>query len=155
MQYTIISQDNLIQLILPEITSTELVRGNTQTRAIGEPDIVVETITALGLFLTEAAKQGKEIASIAKDGIKGIREWAEILKMVPGLIPVLVRFYTHVIKNAEEFYTAVQTISSEQKAKSVEAFCAAFDLENDKAEYAVEKSIAMILEIITLIKAFK
>ncbi|HMT03380.1 MAG TPA: hypothetical protein PKD00_08770, partial [Burkholderiales bacterium] len=95
------------------------------------------------------------IADIAKDGIKGIGEWAEILKLVPQLVPVLVRFYNGVIKNAEDFSKVILTITPEQKAKSIQAFIANFDLTNDKAELAVEKSISLILEVLTLIKVFK
>lgn len=155
MQYTILTQQDYIQINLPEISTTDLVRGNITNRTAGESDIVVDTISALALFLTEAAKHGKEIADVAKDGIKGIKEWAEILKMVPQIIPVLVLFYHSVIKNAEEFYTAVQNITPEQKSKSVVAFMQNFDLTNDKAEQAIERSISMILEIISLIKSFK
>lgn len=155
MQYTISSQENLIQISLPEISSTDLVRGNVTNRANGEPDLVVDTIAALGIFLTESAKHGQAVAEIAKDGIKGIKEWAEILKLVPHIIPVLVRFYHNIIKNANEFYAAVQNITPEQKSKSVAAFIQNFDLTNDKAEQAIERSISMILEIITLVKSFK
>lgn len=155
MQYLILSDSEHDRLFLPEIGLTDLVRGNVTNRTIGEPDIVVDTIAALGVFLTEAAKQGQSISEIAKDGIKGIKEWAEILKLVPQIVPVLVRFYHSVVKNAEGFYTAVQNMTPEQKSKSVNAFITTFDLTNDKAEQAVEKSVSMILEIISLIKMFK
>ena len=69
MQYTILTQQDYIQINLPEISTTDLVRGNITNRTAGESDIVVDTISALALFLTEAAKHGKEIADVAKDGI--------------------------------------------------------------------------------------
>lgn len=155
MQYTISSQENLIQISLPEISSTDLVRGNVTNRAVGEPDIIVDTIAAFGLFLTEAAKQGQAISEIAKDGIKGIKDWAQILALVPQLVPVLIRFYQNVIKNAEEFYTNIKNITPEQKTKAIEAFKVNFDLTNDKAEEGVEKAIGVLLEVITIIKFLK
>jgi hypothetical protein len=155
MQYSILPKQEFIQLELPSFTSTELTRGNVTNKLAVEGDIVVDTITALALFLSEAAKHGATIADIAKDGIKGIGEWAEILKLVPQLVPVLIRFYQNVIKNADDFYAAVQNITPEQKNKSVDAFVKNFDITNDKAEQAIEKSVSMILEIITLIKSLK
>lgn len=155
MQYTILSQQDLIQISLPEISATDLVRGNVTNRAIGEPDLIVDTIAAFGLFLTEAAKQGQVIADIAKDGIKGIKEWAQILALVPQLVPVLVRFYQNVIKNAEGFYNSIKDITPEQKTKAIEAFKVNFDLTNDKAEEGVEKAIGVLLEVITIIRFLK
>ncbi len=155
MQYSILPKQEYIQLELPSFTSSELSRGNLTEKMSVESDIIVDTITALAVFLSEAAKQGATIAEIAKDGIKGIGEWAEILKLVPQLVPVLVRFYNGVIKNAEEFSKSILNITPEQKAKSIQSFATNFDLTNDKAELAIEKSITLLLEVLTLIKVFK
>lgn len=154
MQYLIFGEQDYLQVSLPEFTSTELVRGDAITRGL-ESDIVVDTVTAFAIFITEAAKHGKDIAEVAKDGIKGVKEWAEILKHIPALVPVLIRFYHGVVKNAEEFYTAVKDMTPTQKEKSIAAFVANFDLANDKAELAVEHSVKMILEVINLIKFFR
>lgn len=155
MQYSILPKQEYIQLDLPSFTSTELSRGSVTNKLAAEADIVVDTITALGIFLSEAAKHGATIADIAKDGIKGIGEWAEILKLVPQLVPVLIRFYQNVIKDADKFYEAVQNMTPDQKTKSVAAFVLNFNLPNDKAEQAIERSVSMILEIISLIKSLK
>lgn len=150
----IVLSDQTYSVDLPVITIDKFVAARGNATEV-ESDIIVDTITAFALFLTESAKHGKDVADIAKDGIKGIAEWAAILKLIPSIIPVLVQFYNGVIKNAEEFSKSILTITPEQKAKSAVAFMTHFDIANDKVELAIEKAISLILEVITLIKVFK
>ncbi len=141
----------VLNLPIIELKDLKTVRGNLKEKN----DIIVDTISALAIFITESAKHGKDIAEIAKDGIKGIKEWAQILQKVPALVPVIIAFYNNVVKNAEEFYTQVQSITPEQKEKSKAVFIQYFDIANDKAEEAIEKSVGLVLEILMLLKVFK
>lgn len=140
-----------VSLPVIELKDLKTVRGNLKETN----DIIVDTISALAIFITESAKHGKDIAEIAKDGIKGIKEWAQILQKVPVLIPVIIAFYNGVVKNAEEFYIQIQNITPAQKEQSKAVFIQYFDLPNDKVEEAIEKSVGLILEILMLLKVFK
>ena len=150
MRYLILTEEQYNQLVLPEIDKMKLVRNNTTNT-----DLVVSTIAAFALFLSQSAKIGKDISIIAKDGVNGIGEWVQIIKMVPEIVPVLIQFYKNVIENAEEFAKQIKNMTPEQKEQSIKAFEQSFDITNDKAEIAIERSINLILEVITIINTLK
>lgn len=151
MQYIILTEEQYNQLTLPSIDKMKLVRNNVSNNE----DIVVSTIVAFGLFLSQAAKHGKDISEIAKDGVKGIGEWIQIIKLVPEVVPTLVQFYKNVIENAETFGNEIKNMTPEKKQESIKAFEQAFDIPNDKAELAIERSINILLEVITMINTLK
>lgn len=148
MKYIVLTEDQYNQLILPELAGDNLLKSTSD-------DLLVSTITAFGLFLSSSAKYGKNVAEIAKDGVKGIREWIEILKLFPEFLPTVISFYKNVIENAEEFVQQIKNMTPEQKENVIKAFELSFDIQNDKAEMAVETSIKLILEVITMLRYIK
>ena len=151
MKYFILTGEQNIELNLPDIAP--LVRGNATNRvALKSEDIVVDTIYSIGLFLTGGVKYGAEIAEIAKDGITGIKEWGQVLALTPKLIPLFLTLYTDIIQSIPEFVEAVKNITPEQEQECKQVFVQSFDIPNDKAEYAVEQSIAILLKVLILIQ---
>ena len=150
MNYIILTEDQYNSIALPSIDKMKLVRSNTT-----DGDLVVSTITAFAVFLSQAAKHGKDIADIAKDGIKGVGEWVQIIKLVPELVPTIIQFYRNVIENAEEFIKQMKDMTPSQKQQAIAAFEKSFDITNDKAEIAVEKAVNLILEVLSIINTLK
>lgn len=137
-----------VTINLPDYVATERIR-----QANGS--ITVTFIKSLAEVLTDTAKQAETIAAIAKGGIKGIEEWAQILKQVPGIVVLLTKIFTDIVADAEEFAKAVQNITPLEKAQATAIFIEKFDLANDKAEAIVEKVFSVALELVGVIKLMK
>lgn len=137
-----------ITVNLPDYYPTARVRTATGS-------IIVEFVKSLAEVLTQTAVQAEVIATIAKGGIKGIQEWAQILKQVPELVVLLTKIFTDIVQDAEEFAKAVANITPLEKAQATAVFIEKFDLTNDKAEAIVEKIFSVALELVGVIKLIK
>lgn len=134
-----------VTVTLPDYVATSRIR-----QANGS--IVVEFIKNLAEILTDTATQAESIATVAKGGIKGIQEWAQILKQVPELVVLLTRIFTDIVQDAEEFAKAITNITPLEKAQATAVFIEKFDLTNDKAEAIVEKIFSVALELVGVLK---
>ncbi|HMT01762.1 MAG TPA: hypothetical protein PKD00_00390 [Burkholderiales bacterium] len=155
MKYLLLSNGVYQEIELPEIVSP--VRGNATTSrelSVEASDVIVDTIYNIGILLTKALEEGGEIVELAKDGIKGVKEWAQIITLIPKLIPIFV-LLQEVIENAPEFYEQFKNVTPEQLSECKQAFAQSFDIPNDKIEHTVEQSLAIVLSILSLVQSLK
>lgn len=137
-----------ITVTLPDYVATEKIRN-------ANGSIIVQFVATFATILSDTVAQSITIAGIAKGGIKGIEEWAQILKQVPALITLFTRIFTDIVQDADEFAQAIVNITPLEKAQATAVFIEKFNLQNDKAEAIVEKIFSIALELIGVLKLVK